>query len=55
MWKFIRRLNIRKLRERLSTTTDAAERARLMKIIAEEEAKLLKSNDKRDPELPLDR
>ena len=55
MWKFIQRLNVRLLRERLSTTYDASERKRLCRIIAEEEAKLLKDLDKRDSDLPVHR
>ena len=55
MWKFIRRQNIRQLRERLSTTSDASERERLSRIIAEEEAKLIKGSDKLDPDLPVPR
>ena len=55
MWKFIRRLNVRLLRERLSTTYDASERQRLCRIIAEEEAKLLKNFDDHDPDLAVHR
>ncbi len=50
MWKYIQRMNIEMLRRRLAKTTNDAERARLARAIAEEEAKRIKDAER--PTLP---
>ena len=52
MWHFIHRKLVDLYRRQLAETKDEGQRARLAKVVAQEEARLRREGDKKDPEAP---